>query len=725
MKDLYFVFCVHNHQPVGNFDWVIEDAYRRSYFPFLEVLGEHPSVKFAMHVSGCLWEWIEDAHPEYLERIAELVARGQLEILTGGFYEPILAMIPDEDKLSQITRYSEHLKARLGVDPKGMWMAERVWEPQMARWLADAGVRYTALDDFHFLASGISQEALVSHYTTEDQGRFVQVFPMSEALRYLIPFRSVKETERHMKIAADMHPGRLMVFGDDGEKFGIWPGTHRTVYERGWLKSFLAMLERNADWLHTITFSEWLDRSEPAGCAYLPTLSYPEMMEWSLPADRWGEYRENRKAIVDRLGYAGSPPFLRGGFWRGFLAKYPESRRMYARMLDVRSRLAEAAGPGSDTDLEPAWRDLWRGQCNCAYWHGVFGGLYPKHLRAAIFSRLISAEVRLENRLHESGGWVDRRTADVDGDGHPEIQLSTPDMNLFVSPRRGGTIFELDIKPARANLLATLARRPEGYHADLVRAAEEKHGENPDPTGGIHGRVVAKEAGLDAYLVYDERVRDSWTCQFLSASETVANLKNNAYHELGDFLNAPFVVRGSDDASPGTIVLWREGHAHTPAGVRRLGVSKTLEVVGPDELVLGFDLVAGSEAVEGICLGSAFNLALSDGSNPECYYILNGNDGDRDLLGIEADTDDVRSVTVVDRYLPARVDLTFDRPTRLVRFPVITVSQSESGFAKSYQSPVLIGLWAIQLAAGESARIRIGARVSVPETAVETTSDSP
>ncbi len=719
MKNLYFVFCLHNHQPVGNFDQVVEDAYRRSYLPFLEALWAHPSVTFVMHVSGCLWEWIERVHPEYVDRVRAAVGRGQLEILTGGFYEPILAMIPDEDKLSQIGRYSEHLRNRLGVDPKGMWLAERVWEPQLARWLGEAGVRYTALDDFHFRASGIRRDALVSHFTTEDQGRSIQVFPMSETLRYLIPFGSVEETEQYLRSRAEAFPGSLVVFGDDGEKFGVWPGTHRTVYERGWLESFLAMLEKNAEWLHTVTFSEWLDRSEPAGHAYLPTLSYPEMMEWALPADCWKEFRENRAILKGPSHNERNPRFLRGGYWRSFLSKYPESYRMYSRMLDVRRRLAEADSGGRRSELEPAWLDLWRAQCNCAYWHGIFGGLYLKHLRSEIYRRLISAECVLEDVLHGKGDWIDRRMGDVDGDGTSEIVLSTPEVNVLVSPRRGGSVFELDFKPARANLLATLARRPEGYHADLVRVSRKPGTEDGEQTQSIHDRVAVKETGLDSLLVYDDGPRDSWTCHFLPASVTAADLKENRYEELGDFADLPFDLQDLERVPSEEIVLRREGRVNTPAGPRRVDMTKTLRVVRPGELALTVDLAAPNESVDGVCFGTVFNIALSDGANPECFYVLNGAGRNGDLLGAEADDDGIDSVALVDGYVPVRVDLSVDRNARLLRFPIATVSQSEDGFEKSYQSSVVVLLWKVDLPPGEHWRVRVGVQVSTPEAVVE------
>ncbi|WP_374133479.1 hypothetical protein [Candidatus Endomicrobiellum pyrsonymphae] len=42
MSKVKFVFCTHNHQPVGNFDCVFEKAYQAAYRPFMDVLLNHP-----------------------------------------------------------------------------------------------------------------------------------------------------------------------------------------------------------------------------------------------------------------------------------------------------------------------------------------------------------------------------------------------------------------------------------------------------------------------------------------------------------------------------------------------------------------------------------------------------------------------------------------------------------------------------------------------------------
>src|SRR3954454_16269120 len=105
MPGVRLILALHNHQPVGNFDGVFEAAYRDSYLPFLEVMEDYPQIPFALHTSGPLLEWLEARRAEYVARVRALVEAGRLEVLGGGFSEPILTMIPHRDRVGQILGY--------------------------------------------------------------------------------------------------------------------------------------------------------------------------------------------------------------------------------------------------------------------------------------------------------------------------------------------------------------------------------------------------------------------------------------------------------------------------------------------------------------------------------------------------------------------------------------------------------------------------------------------
>src|SRR5215471_11312254 len=140
------VLALHDHQPIGNFDGVFEAAFQDSYWPFLDVLEKYPEIPVALHTSGSLLEWLVDRHPEYIDRIRLLADRGQIEIVGGPFYEPILATIPRRDRVGQIHAYTRYLEKLFGAQVRGMWVPERVWEQSFAGDVTQAGIEYTILD---------------------------------------------------------------------------------------------------------------------------------------------------------------------------------------------------------------------------------------------------------------------------------------------------------------------------------------------------------------------------------------------------------------------------------------------------------------------------------------------------------------------------------------------------------------------------------------------------
>ena len=192
-----FVLVLHNHQPIGNFDHVFEQAYQDSYLPFLDVFEP-------LRVA-------EDrpAHQRLADGVARRAAsrvcrspgrgwspRAGSRSSAAPFYEPILAMIPRRDRVGQIRSYTRWLEHRLGAQVRGMWMPERVWEQSMTSDLVAAGIEYTVLDDFHFKNAGLAEDQLHGYYLTEDDGNVLAVFPGSEPLRYLIPFRRAAGDDR-------------------------------------------------------------------------------------------------------------------------------------------------------------------------------------------------------------------------------------------------------------------------------------------------------------------------------------------------------------------------------------------------------------------------------------------------------------------------------------------------------------------------------------------------
>jgi len=687
---LRLVLVFHNHQPIGNFDGVFEQAYQDSYLPFLDVFEPYDRLQIAIHTSGSLMEWLDANHPEYVDRLASLVAAGRLEIVGGAYFEPILTMIPSRDRIGQITTYTSWLEQRLGATIRGMWTPERVWEQSLASDLVRAGIHYTILDDFHFKNAGLSQEQLHGYYVTEDDAQILNVLPGSEPLRYKIPFQEAGESLNYLRSVAKQHPGAVVVFGDDGEKLGTWPGTKEHVYDNGWLRQFFDALSDASDWLKVTTPSEAIRSVPPLGKLYIPEGSYREMTEWALPAAKIEQYEEAHHKLVEQGQWEQIAPFVRGGYWRNFKVKYPETGTMYARMQLVSRRLQQAIEGGAVGDLlEQARLELYRGQCNCSYWHGAFGGIYLPHLRNGVYKHLIAADNLLdqvEGRGPQSDAqpWVDLEADDFNLDGRAEARLANNRLTTFVAPVEGGQIYELDVKSICHNLLATLTRRPEAYHRKVLQGPSNAEGD----VSSIHDQVVFKQEGLDQRLGYDTWTRNSLIDHFFLTDVSLHEIASGTATEQGDFVHGPYDAKLRRSADRVQLQMTREGNIagqpiRVTKGVTLRSSSETLEIAYliedlPNDLALFF--------------APELNFAgLPSGADDRFFRDRNGNGLGQ--LGEQLDLSNVRELGLVDQWLGIDVGLGFDRDTAIWTYPVETVSQSEGGFELVHQSVAVVPHW--------------------------------
>lgn len=454
------IFGIHCHQPIGNFDWVFEKAYENSYKKLIEFFYERQDFKVSAHFSGILLEWLLEKKPESFEKLKEMVQRNQLEIIGGGFYEPILSVIPRKDKVLQIEKLNEFVKEHFGTYPDGIWLTERAWDSSVIEIVYDLGMSYIIIDDYHLKSSGIKD--VKGYYLTESNYKKINLIPISKELRYFIPFKDVDE------VVNKLRTNLVNIIVDDGEKFGIWPGTYELVYEKGWLDNFYKALKREN--IETLTIKELLNKEKPTSIAYPSKVSYEEMGQWSLNAEDGALYLE----VEEKCPIA--KPFLKGGIWENFFVKYFESNYMHKRMLEVSMRAKSKAK-----------EEILKAQCNDAYWHGIFGGIYFPHLRRELWNHIVKADFlssKKEVLIDE----------DIDLDGSLEIKIKNK--NFILVADEYGNIKEIS-KYSVGNITNVLTRYKEFYHI------KEFHKEGKT----IHELSKVLTEREKKYLIFDDKTR--------------------------------------------------------------------------------------------------------------------------------------------------------------------------------------------------------------------------
>ena len=675
MKRLKFAIVIHDHQPVGNFDKIIRRLTRSCYRPFLETMKVHPSLPFTLHVSGPLLLWWENNDPSMLDLIGEMIDSGQIEPLMGGFYEPILASLPPVDRRGQISMMREYMRKRFGIAPVGLWLAERVWDGEIIRDLVSEGVRYVLVDDRHFKISGFKDEELCGYYLTESDGQPLAIFPIDERLRYMIPFQPVEDLVNYLR-EVQGNCGSVAIYGDDGEKMGGWPGTAGWVYQEGWLSSFLnGLVSLKEEFLDVMTCSQVMEEEKPLGICYLPTASYSEMEGWALPADRLVSLAELTQRIGDE--FASYQPFIRGGHWKNFLVKYPEANLLHKKVLQL-SILLHRRKMIPPKVIE----ELYAAQCNDAYWHGVFGGLYLPHLRAAVWERISRVEKYL--RVGEE---LTFEVTDFDLDGREEVWAHSYRFSAIIRPEAGGCISEYTYFPHENNYCNVISRRFEAYHHKL---SEEEEGPGVgDPENGrtsIHDLTKEIPSRARNELRFDSSPRGLFLDRFFNGTGGVGDYQRSQLSEIGNFSRGEYTWQLID----GGVAMEREERILFGDKRGNLHVRKELVLAADGDMDLGVT-VEFEDIPSELCYGiemSLFPLFIYRG-----YGTMKV--GDRELKPGSGPGafENVQSIDFGDERTNSVLRVEWSSGSTLWLYPVYTISQSEQDFDKTLQGMTIFPHW--------------------------------
>ncbi|MFO7580539.1 MAG: alpha-amylase/4-alpha-glucanotransferase domain-containing protein [Nitrosomonas halophila] len=647
------LFGVHAHQPIGNFPEVIMDAHERCYKPFLQTLYRYPEFRFAVHFSGWLLDFLFEHFPQDMALLQDMVARGQIELFGAGETEPVLAVIPERDRIGQIRTFSAKLKKKLGQRPQGAWLTERVWESTVIPALADCGIRYVIVDDYHFICAGKDKTELSGYFTTEEDRRKLDLFPISEALRYKLPFSPAPDAVSYIESLADQLPGGRQpaaIYFDDIEKFGIWPETHKWVYEQGWLEQFIQGVLASPH-ITPRHYRDYHASEQTRGIIYLPTASYIEMSEWTLPAAPAHIYADLVQQAKAEGWYEQNKPFIRGGIWKNFFSRYPESNWMHKRMLGLSARFAKLPATQRTESMQQC---LYAAQANDAYWHGLFGGLYLPHLRRAIYNNLIELEALLDASSPRSSLFIE----DTDLDGVEEIYLHNTTLQAVLKLDGSASICELDAYPLKHNFADTLACQPEHYHRKIQLNAQQNSTHHDTGIASAHDRISFKHEIHPIDLEPDPHA------QFLFIDR------------LNDSLLTRYLHQPSDS---GEVIF------QTASG--QISVKKQIQIADHQLIVL-YDL-AGDTA--GALMHTEINLAMPSCDGPAGRYrqhetILSGFGQPLELAALTV-------ITLEDDTLQGDLTLTTSQAVRLLARPHFTVSQSEGGFEKIMQAVKLTLSW--------------------------------
>jgi alpha-amylase len=373
---------------------------------------------------------------------------------------------------------------------------------------------------------------------------------------------------------------------------------------------------------------------------------------------------------------------------------------LHKKMLRVHRKVYRACEQGADAEM---LADLWRGQCNCPYWHGVFGGIYLMGIRLTNYHCLVRAEATADAALRGDGPWLAWENTDFDVDGRDELLVDGSSANLYFAPADGGTLFEWDVRKPALNLTAVLARRPEAYHQTLLEAAQAPPQEGEGEVKTIHEGVRMKEPGLHERLHYDRHRRSSLRDYFLPPETVLDDLVRSSYQELGDFADGPYAAQAREKGEGVVVILERAGQV---GGIPCRLEKEIVLAAGGSEVSVTWRLANSGDSSIDCLFASQWNLAFAaaDTLQPKADPPLADVpiEAPARALGEPHIAEGVSAFILEGYYPPLRLRAELAQPGTVWSYPIEAVSNSEGGFERTYQGVCLMLLWPLHLAPGES-----------------------
>jgi alpha-amylase len=667
MGRIRLIAGTHNHIPLGLAQDAAERRYQEAFKPLLSVLYRYPDFPVTLHYSGILMEWLEESHPEFLTLLGEMVKRGQVEVLGGGYYDPILPLIPTNDKLGQLEKMTTWLRVKFETRPRGCWIAENVWEPSLTSILRASGLDYTFVEDGQFRIAGASGGAMWHPAIAEDQGKIITVFPLASGLAALAgsapPAHGIAWLRELASGVGEESGSAVAVLLEDG--------ADGNLVKDGWFEQFLGLVAENADWLEMATPGQYLREHPPDQRLYLPASSSSQITLWALPPQRRAAFTA---ALEASGGVEGARQFISGGHFRHFLTRYPEAWLLYAKMMNTHVLVNQVRG--DRYKKKAAQNELWKGQSHHAYWHAAAGGIYDNPLRKAVYKSLIEAE-KITRATEIFAPSI--LSIDFDMDNCIEYLYQGSELNAYIHTR-GGALFELDFLPASWNYLDTMVDR------------EQLNGSAGSAPDALDGSAAGTRGSAPLVEGYPRR---AFIDHFLTGG-SVRDLAAAALGEAGDFAAGPYELIELNRALP-ELLLRRSGRVLAAAGPRPATIEKRF-VFRPRSIDVYYRVVNTGPQDLTARFGVEINLSLAARSPDSGRLFLLEEDRKKEIDSDTAEIEGVQSLLVRDVRNEVSVTVSSARPFHLWSAPM----ETRCGGRAVFQAHCFLPLWELSLGAGES-----------------------
>ena len=639
-QKLSLIFGFHCHLPSdiqrnGNENDLISSKCN-FVIELIDLLNNYKNIKIFFHLSGNLISYLDKKFPNFSGKLRNLLDNHQLELLSGGLYEPIFPFIPKEDRQTQISLMNRLINHTYGYVPQGAWITEHSWEPSIALDLSKSRIQYTCLPKEYFYNAGFEEKELSGYFITEDEGRKIAVFPIQQSLNDLIEQCSPEEAVNHLEELSKNEDTTVVL---------AYEISKPEPSQIQWLKSFFKVLDSKSEIIETKLFNNYFQANKPKGRIYLPS---KQELQSKSNKSKWGH----------------------------FLLKYCEANLLHKKMLRV-SKKINAAKEGKSRFkvikemINQAYDLLLMGQCNDTYWDTMLGGIYSPRKRHNTYSNLIKAENLIDSASRQNSKWIQVSEIDYDCDGNDEIIIETETQNVYISPALGGSILEYDYRPKNLNITNIISRKYEDYHSNgnLIYDNYTKL--------SLIDHFLDKNLDLNKCLSNQlnhltKKILNPYNVEKIKAKEETSKITMELKTHLTNLNNSP------------EIELKKE--ISTRSGDSSLTADYMLTNKSSDTLDFIF-------AVE-------FNLNTTKGYDEESYFYSNNDKNNKTsnpgLLSSEH-LKDLSQISIYSNHYKLDTTLSWNKTCDLFRYPIETLSYRYGNLEKIYQGTTLLPAWHVTL----------------------------
>lgn len=445
MQSFRVVIGMYNNLPYSASNALYEQEYQGAWRPFLSGLYKFPSIKSIIHFSGTIFSWLEKNHPEYMYLLTEMVRKGQIELLGGGFYNPLAPLISTQDMTGQVEALSAFIRKTFGKRPSGAWLYEYAWTPSLPAVLQNSKIQYSFLPAQSYMELYPKDAPSSFFFASEDHRKTICLFPVFEARTEDGIFEPYEKTLLRLQQAYPQFTTYL-IMADGYEIASSW--------ELSGLESPDVLFERTFAWFQkncleydTVTAAQ-LNKTVKSTRTFYVSQCYSE---------RYKSYCRN---TINRVSVT-RPEYIQ--ISKLSVLDHPLVFALYQKLNFVSAMTGLFRGDKSRK--KASIDEIWRAQSGDLYWAGPSGGILLPEARLAVYASLIEAEKTIrQNRFHHYLSFDD-----INFDGMKEALFQSPVYTCYLQSDTA-SVSELDSLKTGINYACgwNMARRSTGCFRDSI-----------------------------------------------------------------------------------------------------------------------------------------------------------------------------------------------------------------------------------------------------------------